>query len=179
MQSATENVFVYVARQSYKGTGKNDPSFEVNDVIHVTADFLHRQNINPESPDGWLLGKNVRTGQEGYFPGYFLVLNGSQLRMPRCRPPPDISGNSQVYMNLGWNSASSTGEDSGYISAAQHNSSLSSTPHTGSRRSSSGQSSPSVQHNLAPAYFLTPVLCVHCKYDRLRLMQMSVSTPQI
>lgn len=69
MQSATENVFVYVARQSYKGTGKNDPSFEVNDVIHVTADFLHRQNINPESPDGWLLGKNVRTGQEGYFPG--------------------------------------------------------------------------------------------------------------
>ncbi|XP_037791584.1 uncharacterized protein LOC119586927 [Penaeus monodon] len=96
------------------------------------------------------------------FPGYFLVLNGSQLRMPRCRPPPDISGNSQVYMNLGWNSASSTGEDSGYISAAQHNSSLSSTPHTGSRRSSSGQSSPSVQHNLGPAYFLTPVLCVHC-----------------
>ncbi|ROT84633.1 hypothetical protein C7M84_022176 [Penaeus vannamei] len=62
--------------------------------------------------------------------GYFLVLNGSQLRMPRCRPPPEISGNPQVYMNLGWNSASSTGEDSGYISAAQHNSSLSSTPHT-------------------------------------------------
>lgn len=69
MQAPKDMVYVYVARQSYRGSGNNDPSMEVNDVIHVSTDYLHRQNIIPDNPDGWLRGTNLRTGQEGYFPG--------------------------------------------------------------------------------------------------------------
>lgn len=74
MQAASDIVYVYVARQSYRGTGNEDPCMEVNDVIHVTSEFLQRQNVIPDNPDGWICGVNIRTGQEGFFPGEFLIV---------------------------------------------------------------------------------------------------------
>lgn len=69
MQASSDIMYVYLARQSYVGTGNNEPSMEINDFIHVSKDFLYRQNIVPDNPDGWLYGTNLRTGHEGFFPG--------------------------------------------------------------------------------------------------------------
>lgn len=71
MPAGGDMVYVYVARQGYRSTGSNDPPMEPNDVIHITADTLLRQNIAPDALDGWISGVNVRTGQEGYFPGEY------------------------------------------------------------------------------------------------------------
>lgn len=69
MQSASDVVYVYLARQACRGADPREPDMEINDVIHVSADFLHQQKMAPDSPNGWLLGTNMRTRQEGYFPG--------------------------------------------------------------------------------------------------------------
>ena len=70
----TTPVLVYVARERYKTTSESYPSFEVNDIIHVSAEYLQRQNISPEKPDGWIYGMNIRTGQEGFFHGEKILL---------------------------------------------------------------------------------------------------------
>ncbi|XP_042219309.1 phosphatidylinositol 3-kinase regulatory subunit alpha-like [Homarus americanus] len=158
MQATSETVYIYVARQSYRGSGNNDPSMEVDDIIHVSSEFLHRQNINKDKPDGWLYGVNMRTGQEGYFPGYFLLPNGTQIRTmtPRRRPPPLPDGKAPIndkqgYMHLG--RASLPGD-------------IPPPALYGGRRSVTGPLMP-VQHQLGNVFFITPVLCLHCKYHQL------------
>ncbi|KAK4287346.1 hypothetical protein Pmani_039581 [Petrolisthes manimaculis] len=120
MPAGGDMVYVYVARQRYRSTKNNDPDMETNDVIHITADTLLRQNIAPDALDGWIAGVNVRTGQEGYFPGYLLVLNGSQARaaVPRTRPPippdmkPPYHEKQQVYEHMTMRSLSISDEAS-------------------------------------------------------------------
>ncbi|XP_053627867.2 serine/threonine-protein kinase Wnk [Cherax quadricarinatus] len=175
MQASSESVYVYMARQSYRGSGNNDPSMEVNDVIHVTAEFLHNQNIIPDNPDGWLFGINMRTGQEGYFPGYFLALSGIQQKATpqRRRPPPTPDGkqpynDNQGYMVLG--RVSMPGEEptpplyggrrslSVQLPPLQHQ-----VPPVQQQPPSVQHQPPSVQHQLGITYFITPVLCSHCE----------------
>ncbi|XP_066986926.1 phosphatidylinositol 3-kinase regulatory subunit alpha isoform X4 [Macrobrachium rosenbergii] len=162
MQSSADIMYVYVARQAFKATGNDYPVLEVNDVIHVTSEFIHRKNVNIENPDGWIYGANLRTGQEGYFRGYCLMLNGtthartmSQRRRLYSRDMslPSIGGDSQIHVSGGRNVMSVTYGESDYVQAI---------PPIKNRRGS-GHTSPSGQHNLAQYYFLTPVLCGHCR----------------
>ncbi|XP_063874997.1 uncharacterized protein LOC135108168 isoform X1 [Scylla paramamosain] len=109
-------VYVYTARQECRGASANEPGMEANDVIHVSAEFLQKQKMVPDCPNGWLLGTNMRTRQEGYFPGYFLVLNGTLRRStatPEGKPPLA----EQHYLNLGLvaSSDSSPGQFGTYI----------------------------------------------------------------
>ena len=69
MQSSADIVYVFVARQPSKAIGNEYPELELNDVVHVSAEFVHHQNVNLDNPDGWIYGGNLRTGQEGYFLG--------------------------------------------------------------------------------------------------------------
>ncbi|XP_068231846.1 uncharacterized protein [Palaemon carinicauda] len=161
MQSSADIMYVYVARQACKPTGSDYPALEVNDVVHVTSEFIHRQNVNVENPDGWIYGANLRTGQEGYFRGYCLVLNGtthartmSQRRRLYSRDMSISSiggGDSQIHISGGRNVMSVNYGESDYVQAM---------PPVSNRRGS-GHTSPSGQHNLAQYYFLTPVLCSH------------------
>ncbi|XP_071543394.1 phosphatidylinositol 3-kinase regulatory subunit alpha isoform X4 [Panulirus ornatus] len=156
MQASSDIVYIYVARQSYRGTGNDDPCMEVNDVIHVTSEFLQGQNVVPDNPDGWICGVNIRTGQEGYFPGYFLTLNGTQSRTmnQRRRPilPTDakpIFSDKQGLLHLGRGPMAC--EDS------------SPAPYGGRRSLCGAQPPAAAQHNLGTTFFITPVLCTHCK----------------
>ncbi|KAG0726996.1 hypothetical protein GWK47_035534 [Chionoecetes opilio] len=81
-------VYVYTARQGCWGNGGSEPGMEAKDVIHVSAEYLQMQKMTPDCPNGWLLGTNMRTRQEGYFPGYFLVLSGTRRRSTAPAPAP-------------------------------------------------------------------------------------------
>ncbi|KAK8389634.1 hypothetical protein O3P69_008965 [Scylla paramamosain] len=142
-------VYVYTARQECRGASANEPGMEANDVIHVSAEFLQKQKMVPDCPNGWLLGTNMRTRQEGYFPGYFLVLNGTLRRStatPEGKPPLA----EQHYLNLGLVASSDS-------SPGQFGS---------QRRMGFGslQQSPiQQQHCFITVFFITPVLCTHCR----------------
>ncbi|XP_063875002.1 uncharacterized protein LOC135108168 isoform X2 [Scylla paramamosain] len=119
-------VYVYTARQECRGASANEPGMEANDVIHVSAEFLQKQKMVPDCPNGWLLGTNMRTRQEGYFPGYFLVLNGTLRRStatPEGKPPLA----EQHYLNLGL--VASSDSSPGQFDSSQASSSLLTRPH--------------------------------------------------
>ncbi|CAL4063243.1 unnamed protein product, partial [Meganyctiphanes norvegica] len=160
-----ENVYTYVAGRAYQAPGAGEVCLEINDVVQVPESSMIHHNLNPEKPDGWVFGMNLRTRQEGYYPGWHLMLT---RRRP---PPPHDMGimpplDPQTSLSMRTPSIS---EESAYTMLhppvhppVSHHV----VPSGGSsiRRSSrSGQLSPSSgQHNLAAAYFLTPVLCTHC-----------------
>ncbi|KAK7074976.1 hypothetical protein SK128_027412 [Halocaridina rubra] len=168
MQAAVDIMYVYVARQSINGQGSEYPDMEANDIIHIPGDFLLRQKENFENPLGWLWGCNIRTGQEGYFPGRLLFFNCTtdprSLAQRRRLPSRDVSitssVDSQIYLPIGPGRGvtlpSSSGE-SDYVPVMKP---ISVALRRGSNAS---HTPPSFQHNLAQMYFLTPVLCSHCK----------------
>ncbi|MPC20521.1 hypothetical protein E2C01_013469 [Portunus trituberculatus] len=99
------DVYVYTARQECRGASANEPGMEANDVIHVSAEFLQKQKMAPDSPNGWLYGTNMRTRQDGYFPAYFLVLNGARRRSnatPEGKPPLAEQVRAALPMNTCW-----------------------------------------------------------------------------
>ncbi|XP_045102934.1 uncharacterized protein LOC123499235 isoform X2 [Portunus trituberculatus] len=148
------DVYVYTARQECRGASANEPGMEANDVIHVSAEFLQKQKMAPDSPNGWLYGTNMRTRQDGYFPAYFLVLNGARRRSnatPEGKPPLA----EQPYLNLGL--VVSSDSSPGQFGAPRR------------MGFSSLQQSPiPQQHCFITVFFITPVLCTHCEYPAAR-----------
>lgn len=69
MQNTSDMVYVYMARQGHRCAGPSVPTLEQSDMIYVSADVIHQRKLAPENPSGWVLGKNVYTNEEGYFPG--------------------------------------------------------------------------------------------------------------
>ncbi|XP_050705431.1 uncharacterized protein LOC126990828 isoform X2 [Eriocheir sinensis] len=168
MQSASDIMYVYMARQGCRGASPSEPGMEMNDVIHVSADYLHQQKMAPESPNGWLLGTNIRTRQEGYFPGYFLMLNGTRRRSnAHPEPKPPLPSDSQPYVNFGV----VAGTDSSPAPYGEFRETSAGRCESRGRRvgyANLPAPPPELQHHqhcLITVFYITPVLCSHCEYD--------------
>ncbi|XP_076036315.1 phosphatidylinositol 3-kinase regulatory subunit alpha isoform X2 [Oratosquilla oratoria] len=195
-------VYIYVAKQGHHSMGDGELYFNVNDVIHVSSDVIRNASINPRIPEGWMYGVNLRTRQEGYFPGNFVGFSGTQPWIPELPrnptgtqrrrqmhqivpslQPPQLSSSSSSPHSLGHSpgpmdvtisttedsqlyvgqSSISSQEDSGYIPVNQSTISKSSVPRHSLTMSQSSHGLTSPSHRLEVTYFLTPVLCLHCK----------------
>lgn len=85
-------------RSQYKYTKSDDSelSLEVGDILEVKKPF-HQLEGTEENPEGWVLGRNQRTGESGYFPGTFVEYLRTELVAPvtpvpqRPVPRPEVA----------------------------------------------------------------------------------------
>lgn len=105
------------------------------DVLEVTKPFTFLLEGTEKKPEGWLLGRNQRTDQEGYFPGPYV----EYIKIAPPLPPKPDTGDYQTMTGV---TRIREQNDSGYVGS----------PRAAGRL-----------HNLQPAYVVKPCLCALCK----------------
>ncbi|XP_022250520.1 uncharacterized protein LOC106466724 isoform X2 [Limulus polyphemus] len=151
----------YHSPSKFHDTEAPDLSLEPGDVVEVKKPFQFPLYGTEDKPNGLVLGRNQRTGIIGYFPGNYLELL-------RREPFTSVQGPIQ-RSNLSLPAdVSIEGKPSGSLSQSSVTS-----VHTNMNRRTSATdcegTSPVVlrhqttHHQLMETFFLTPVLCRHCK----------------
>ncbi|XP_064626241.1 phosphatidylinositol 3-kinase regulatory subunit alpha-like isoform X2 [Lineus longissimus] len=136
---------VYTAFHSFKPSSddlsRGCIAIEQSDDLEVKKPFEFTFSGTVEKPDGWIRGRNLRTGETGYFPGTF-VKHKVTRPFPKPQPrhySPEAANAMDVDSSLG---SMTLQDDSGYV---------------GSPRV------PSRSHKFIDTYFLRPQICLHCK----------------
>ncbi|XP_035700086.1 phosphatidylinositol 3-kinase regulatory subunit alpha-like isoform X1 [Branchiostoma floridae] len=132
----------YRALYRYDKESSEDVSMEVGDILVAKGPFTDIEGT-VEKPEGWLTGRNERTGESGCFPGTyteFVERYFVPVAVPRRPPrPPPRPG-----------ARSSEGNDSGFIGSPAPGVTL-------------GGSGGSRGHSLIEIAVVKPILCQHCK----------------
>lgn len=137
-------VLYYRALDNYEKEEETEISLEKDDMVEVKKPFQFTLEGTEEEPKGWLIGRNTRTGDIGYFPGpYVTYVRKAAVQLsyvPPPRRPVPKPRPSPMKGTLAENN------DSGYF------------------ESPLGPSANRVvgNHQLVDAFFLTPILCTHC-----------------
>ncbi|KAG8197034.1 hypothetical protein JTE90_004303 [Oedothorax gibbosus] len=137
-------VVFYRSQYKYVKSDDSEISLEVGDLLEVKKPFQFTLEGTEENPEGWILGRNQRTSECGYFPGTFVEYLRTEVLAPptpvpqRPVPRPEI-----VARNI------EEKDDSGYIGSPASSNILLKRQY--------------YQHNLTDVFFLTPVLCRHCR----------------
>ncbi len=91
-------------------------SMTAEDILQVKSPFQSSNFTGTiEKPDGWLEGKNVRSGQNGYFPGNYV----EYVKTEKVAPPPlpQVRPRPRVKSDTSTNKESKPdSNDSGYYS---------------------------------------------------------------
>ncbi|XP_023227085.1 phosphatidylinositol 3-kinase regulatory subunit alpha-like [Centruroides sculpturatus] len=136
-------IVYYWSQYKYDKTGDTELSLEHGDVLEVRKPFQFILEGTEENPQGWVLGRNQRTGEIGYFPGTFVRFWKRESVLPTTpvpqRPVPRPGP-------LALRKAIEECNDSGYDGSP-----------------ASGMNHPYHQHQLVNTYFLTPIFCRNCK----------------
>ncbi|GBM64839.1 hypothetical protein AVEN_197057-1 [Araneus ventricosus] len=134
----------YRSQYKYVKGDDSEISLEVGDILEVKKPFQFTLEGTEENPEGWILGRNQRTNEVGYFPGTFVeYLRTELLAPPTPVPQRPVPRPEPITRNI------EESNDSGYIGSPAVAAHL-------IKRSYN-------QHSLTKVYFLTPVLCRHCK----------------
>ncbi|XP_055949573.1 phosphatidylinositol 3-kinase regulatory subunit alpha-like isoform X4 [Argiope bruennichi] len=134
----------YRSQYKYVKGDDSEISLEVGDILEVKKPFQFTLEGTEENPEGWILGRNQRTNEVGYFPGTFVeYLRTELLAPPTPVPQRPVPRPEPITRNI------EESNDSGYIGSPAVAAHL-------IKRSYN-------QHSLTKVYFLTPVLCRHCR----------------
>ncbi|XP_035228635.1 phosphatidylinositol 3-kinase regulatory subunit alpha-like [Stegodyphus dumicola] len=137
----------YRSQYKYVKGDDSEISLEVGDVLEVKKPFQFTLEGTEENPEGWILGRNQRTNECGYFPGTFVeYLRTEVLAPPTPVPQRPVPRPEPVTRNIEENN------DSGYVGSPAV---------AAAAASASLIRRPFYQHSLVNVYFLTPVLCRH------------------
>lgn len=137
-------VLYYRALDNYEKEEDAEISLEKDDVVEVKKPFQFTLEGTEEEPKGWLIGRNTRTGDVGYFPGpYVTYVKRAAVQLPHVPPPRRPVPKPRPSPMKG---SSAENNDSGYFDSPLGPS--------GNRLAGN--------HDLVDAYFLTPILCTHC-----------------
>lgn len=100
----------YRSQYKYNKLDDSEISLEVGDILEVKKPFQFTLEGTEENPEGWILGRNQRTDQTGYFPGTFVeYLRTEVLAPPTPVPQRPVPRPEPVTRNIEENN------DSGYI----------------------------------------------------------------
>uniref|UniRef100_T1J1N3 Phosphatidylinositol 3-kinase regulatory subunit alpha n=1 Tax=Strigamia maritima TaxID=126957 RepID=T1J1N3_STRMM len=150
------DIIYYCAVDHYPKEEEAEISLEKDDIVEVKKPLQFTLDGSEEEPKGWLIGRNTRTGETGYFPGpyvtYVRTAPEKSLQVPPRRPVPKPRP-SPSKMN------STENNDSGYCSSP---SSINTTKWYLPIPSSGSQQCLSYKHHLLDTFYLTPILCKHC-----------------
>lgn len=91
-------------------------SLEVGDILEVKKPFQFTLEGTEENPEGWILGRNQRTNENGFFPGTFVeYLRTEVLSPPTPVPQRPVPRPESVTRCV------EESNDSGYISGSPGN----------------------------------------------------------
>lgn len=100
----------YRSQYKYNKLDDSEISLEVGDILEVKKPFQFTLEGTEENPEGWILGRNQRTDQTGYFPGTFVeYLRTEVLAPPTPVPQRPVPRPEPITRNIEENN------DSGYI----------------------------------------------------------------
>ncbi|GAB6022370.1 hypothetical protein CHUAL_006488 [Chamberlinius hualienensis] len=165
-----EEILYYRAIYAYNKANEGELSVEVGDVVEVKKPFSFQLEGSEREPEGWLKGRNSRTGEIGYFPGTYVSYirtESTQLpyplssKRPVPKPRPNTSGSVSTMQSV-----TEEGNDSGYIgspsgvASSVSGSELPQEPPPPPPHSTT--SLPNAKHKLRNVFFLSPVMCPHC-----------------
>ncbi|GFU09802.1 hypothetical protein NPIL_49801 [Nephila pilipes] len=149
----------YRSQYKYVKGDDSEISLEVGDILEVKKPFQFTLEGTEENPEGWILGRNQRTNECGYFPGTFVeYLRTEVLAPPTPVPQRPVPRPEPVIRNI------EESNDSGYVGSPAIAAHL-------IKRSYN-------QHSLIKVYFLTPVLCRHLTCELIKLLMNPTSQIQ-
>lgn len=100
----------YRSQYKYNKLDDSEISLEVGDILEVKKPFQFTLEGTEENPEGWILGRNQRTDQTGYFPGTFVeYLRTEVLAPPTPVPQRPVPRPEPITRNI------EESNDSGYI----------------------------------------------------------------
>lgn len=138
-------IVYYRALDNYEKEEETEISLCKDDVVEVKKPFQFTLEGTEEDPRGWLIGRNTRTCETGYFPGPYVVFIRTAAAKPPQVPPPKRPVPKPRPSPSTTNSTENN--DSGYC---------------GSPSQTSGMRQHLHKHSLEDTNFLTPILCKHC-----------------
>lgn len=90
-------IVFYRSQYKYIRSDESEISLEVGDILEVKKPFQFTLEGTEENPEGWILGRNQRTNECGYFPGTFVEYLRTELLVPptpvpqRPVPRPEVT----------------------------------------------------------------------------------------
>lgn len=100
----------YRSQYKYVKGDDSEISLEVGDILEVKKPFQFTLEGTEENPEGWILGRNQRTNENGYFPGTFVeYLRTEVLAPPTPVPQRPVPRPEPIVRNIEENN------DSGYV----------------------------------------------------------------
>lgn len=84
-------ILIYRSNYQYEKLTQNELSLEVGDIIEVKKPFQFPFEGTETNLKGWVLGRNLRSGESGYFPGQFVAfLRSESIAYPTSIPPRPV-----------------------------------------------------------------------------------------
>lgn len=103
-------IALYCSQYKYVKGDDSEISLEVGDILEVKKPFQFTLEGTEENPEGWILGRNQRTNENGYFPGTFVIyLRTETVAPPTPVPQRPVPRPDPIARNIEENN------DSGYI----------------------------------------------------------------